>query len=156
MTIKQSNQGLRVEIQTDGCLFMSLLDIACDVAHRDMDPEAVNRIYMYVVPHWMKDGGHVMSDRCYVLDHTAIIRAGLDWFGLHDWGIEYKYRRDGDIIKMGAASDWLRCNYWITKIKLPTFSHFYRSGPDSTERYNPGISMSNHVLSLRGYNLWQK
>ena len=154
MTTKQGDSKLYEEIQTDGCLFMSLLDIACADTYRDLRPEDVNRLYKYVTPWWMRDGGHVKADRCYVLEHEPIIRAAFDFFGHHDMQIVYRYRRDGDEQIMGVEKDLNVCNYWITKIRLPGFSHFYRSRRDGEPVYNPGVSMSHDIMSVRGYSIW--
>jgi hypothetical protein len=159
MIIKQYNTDLHPYIQTDGCLFMSLLDIACDYCKAKCQPALkseltiaeVNKIYWYAIPQFMQDGRQAQQNRCYILNHAEIIRLGFYILGKRNMFIQYLYRDDFDPSK--SFGEIKGCNYFITEIQLPTFNHFYRSDADGNVLYNPGRSFSNNIESTRGYKI---
>lgn len=142
MNIKQTERALYPSIQSDGCLLMSLLDIACSAADDELMPYEINRIYDYLVPKYM-------MPTCYVLDHAAIIKLGFYVLGHRFTSEYYGYRRD-DNKKVFGEDDYEKCNYWIAKVDTGAFEHFYRSDKYGCVIYNPGIS-TGRVVSLRGY-----
>jgi hypothetical protein len=52
---------------------------------------------------------------------------------------------------IGKATDLGKCNYFISKCRMPTFNHFYESTATGDERWNPGQSFSRDLLSVRGF-----
>ena len=156
MIVKQYNADCHPYIQTDGCLYMSLLDIPCDwckakcrPARNDLTVAEINRLYWYAIPQFMKNGDTDKNNRCYILNHEEIIRLGFYILGKRTMFIQYAYRDDADPQKSFGTID--KCNYFITEIELPSFHHFYRSDADNTVIYNPGRSYSEKVVSTRGY-----
>ena len=89
---KQTDPILYKTIQTDGCLFMDLIDIACEVLNKSISPFDVNLVHDYVIPKFMIDNKHIAKDRCYVLDHESIIQAASHVLGGGNLGIKYLYR----------------------------------------------------------------
>ena len=142
MNIKQTERALYPSIQSDGCLLMSLLDIACAEAKDELMPYEINRIYDYAVSKYM-------LPTCYVLDHAAIIKLGFYLLGHRFTSEYYGYRRD-DNKNIFGEGDSEKCNYWIAKVDTGSFEHFYRSDSYGCVLYNPGTS-TGRVISLRGY-----
>ena len=143
MTNKQTAQAHYPSIQAEGCLLMSLLDIACAEAVDDLMPLEVNRIYDYAVPKYMEP-------TCFVKEHEEIIRLGFYILGHRFTVARYIYRRDENKQIIGKTSDIDKCNYFVTMVDAGTFRHFYRSDEHGYVLYNPGIS-TGRVLSIRGY-----
>ena len=140
MTVKQSDKALNHAINKEGCLFMSLLDIASDLIGEDLLPQEIMRAYDYTVPK------HMEAD-CYVKDHAEIIRAGMYLLGQRFGLAHYGYRCDGDQVLWGKKSE---CNYFISAMDCITFTHFVRTDPQGLILYNPGKS-TGKLVSLRGY-----
>ena len=159
MIVKQYNSDCHPYIQTDGCLFMSLLDIPCDWCKARCQPplkneltvSEINKAYWYAIPQFMRNGDIDQKSRCYILNHPEIIRIGFYILSKRNMFIQYLYRDDEDPDK--SFGDIKGCNYFITEIRLPSFHHFYRSDADNNVIYNPGRSFSNDVVSTRGYRI---
>lgn len=162
MQWKQTDDVFRSEIQTDGCLFLSLGSIAEEAAAFSSekpiafeDPEEIERTYQYVIPNYMRDGGQDHKNRCYINDHVAVIRAYLNVLGIRKAEIEYLYRHDmdtGHFVVGGEFTEPL-CQYFVKKVPYgEKGSHFLRCTRGGTSLYNPGIT-DGEMLSLRGYRV---
>jgi hypothetical protein len=148
--IKQYHKDLMDEIKTDGCLFRTLQNFSEVLLHRPMAPVEINVMHRYAVPDFMKDGGHIKADRCYILNHEEIIRLGFLMAGVINRNIIYAYRRDGEEMKIHKA-ELKECNFFAAKVSLPGGGyHFYRSDQIGNVLWNPGRS-TGPVVSIRGY-----
>jgi len=150
--IKQAESNTP-QVQTDGCLFLTLLKFAEDYTNQRFTKKEIDIAYKYAIPDYMKDDKHDFEDRCFILDHEAIIELGLRMLGIRSPRALYLFRRDGDIQKIGNMADIWRCNFYAARIKLPTFSHFYQSDQSGAMVWNPGISINDKITSIRGYKI---
>ena len=152
LSYKQTDEILYPEINTDGCLLLSLIDIACEAVGEELTPFEVNTMYNYLMPVYMKDGREEYKNRCYILDHEAVIQCALYLLGVRHAGIEYSYRKDEDDYIIGNAETLGRCNYFITKLSCGTYMHFVRTDESGKILYNSG-TCAQVPISQRGYRV---
>lgn len=158
---KQTHPHHYEQIQTDGCYFMVDLSIGEDIAlrlgrqHHQMEPYEVNLAYNYAIPNFMRDGGHIREDRCFILKHEQIIAIGLYIMGVRIHTIDYLYRKDGDIHKIGIEESLDLCNYFVKEVLVGSgpATHFVRCDRRGVTLYNPGISDDHEWESFRGYRV---
>lgn len=157
MKWKQYDAAFRDEIQTDGCLFFTLLSIAEDASSRSFeDPEEIELAYQYAMPNFMLDGGEVYKNRCFINNHPAIIRIGLHILGIRKAEIGYLYRSDLTEADNPGSDPAMkdRCQYFAMKIIKPGGGyHHLRSTYDRKPGYNPGRTENDDIVSLRGYRV---
>jgi len=143
-------------IQTDGCFVFDLLyGVEEFSVSSDFTETEIKRIWHYSIPDYLEDHRHPHQDRCFIKagGHVEIMRVGFYIMGIRNVKIKYKYRIDGDEMIIGRPSDLYACNFFITKCKLPTFSHFYVSDQFGKLLWNPGNSYSEIHTSLRGFEI---
>ena len=142
-------------IQTDGCLWRTLLHCAELKTGKVLSAEEIKHAWHYSIPDYMEDHRHPGMDRCYIKagGHAEIIRIGFHILGERDVSIGYAYRYDfnTDSLIIGKPGGLEQCNYFISKCKLPTYNHFYESDQFGNCTWNPGRSYSNEWLSVRGF-----
>ena len=154
---KQYNAIFREEIQTDGCLFLSLASIAEEAAGIPFeDPEEIERAYQYAMPNYMRDGGASHKNRCYINSHEDVLRVFLHVLGIRKpAACEYLYRFDYEtaFYAVGSSSTKWRCTHYVKKVSYGVGgSHFLRCTVDGESLYNPGQT-DGEPLSLRGYRV---
>lgn len=153
---RQYDAAFRNEIQTDGCLFMCLGSIVEEASGIPFeDPDEIERAYQYAIPNYMRDGGAVRKNRCYINSHPDLLRVFFHVLGIRKPSmVVYAYRYDfetGRYVVGGSSSKW-QCNYFVKKVRYGTEGgHFLRCTVDLDSLYNPGRTDNDDILSLRGY-----
>lgn len=161
MKLKQYSPNMPRSVVTDGCFYMDLLDIGWSFANRVIGPvdeptvQEVRRIYKWVIPDFMRDGGNTKKNRCFIEagGHVEIIRAMVNICQIRDIKIEYRYRKDYDDMIIGKEYDYDRCNYFLHELDCESYTHFVHVDRDGQLLYNPGRSFSEKIISVRGFYL---
>jgi len=83
-------------IQTDGCLWRSLLYAGEFFTGQVLTADEIKYAFHYSIPDYMEDHRHPGKDRCYILSggHAEICRVSFFILGERSASIEYAYRRD--------------------------------------------------------------
>jgi hypothetical protein len=145
-------------IQTDGCFWRTLLHAGELFTGKTFTAAELKHAYHYSIPDCMEDHRTPGQDRCYIKGggHVEIIRIGFYMMGERNVDIGYGYRYDFDAGRYVIGNEAMldRCNWFVSKCKMPTFNHFYESNRHGDETWNPGRSYSNELLSLRGFSIY--
>jgi len=142
------------DVATDGCLLLSLADVACTAVGKEIYPNDIERLYWYAIPKYMEQGDKVEENKCLILDHEEIIRIAGMLAGHRLRDVEYRYRKDGSRLADWSCNNWDSCNYFVAKVPYKKSGHFLRVIPDGNDGwetlYNPGVTDGERI-SIRGY-----
>ena len=143
-------------IVSDGCFFRDLLYASEFFTGRILTAKEIGMAYHYAIPDFMEDHRRPNQDRCFIKEHGHIQIARIGFYILQERKVKiiYKYRWDkNEGMIIGRSGDLYSCNFFISKCKMPKFNHFYVSSMAGAEEWNPGVSFSDELLSIRGFQI---